>query len=95
LETSLQFKFKTYKVLDAKTEELEASANPFAMVILVVQTALKKGTISEESMYNLKIELVKKLLRKNFSKPKIDALLRFLKLYRNGEPCSFWKERIN
>jgi predicted transposase YdaD len=81
LDTSLQFKFKTYKVLDAKTEELEASENPFAMVILVVQTALKKGTISEESMYNLKIELVKKLLRKNFPKPKIDALLRFLKLY--------------
>ncbi len=81
LDTSLQFKFKTYKVLDANTEELEASDNPFAMVILVVQTALKKGTISEESMYDLKIELVKKLLRKNFSKPKIDALLRFLKLY--------------
>jgi len=81
LETSLQFKFKTYKVLDANTEALEASENPFATVILVVQTALKKGTISEESMYNLKIELVKKLLQKNFSKPKIDALLRFLKLY--------------
>jgi hypothetical protein len=81
LDTSLHFKFKTYKVLDADPKELEANDNPFATVMLVVQTALKKGTISEESMYDLKIELVKKLLQKNFSKPKIDALLRFLKLY--------------
>jgi hypothetical protein len=81
LDTSLHFKFKTYKVLHADPKELEANDNPFATVMLVVQTALKKGTISEESMYDLKIELVKKLLQKNFSKPKIDALLRFLKLY--------------
>ncbi len=81
LDTSLHFKFKTYKVLDAKVEELEASDNPFATVILVVQTALKKGVISEKSLYDLKIELVKKLLKKNFSKPKIDTLLRSLKLY--------------
>jgi hypothetical protein len=81
LETSLNFKFKTYKVLDAKPKELEASNNPFASVILVVQTALKKGAITDESLFDLKIELVRKLLKKNFPKPKIDALLRFLKLY--------------
>ena len=81
LETSLHFKFKTYKVLDANVEKLEASDNPFASVILVVQTALKKGAISDENLFGLKIELVKKLLQKNFLKPKIDALLRFLKLY--------------
>ncbi len=81
LDTSLHFKFKTYKVLDAKVEELERSNNPFALVMLVVQTALKKGVISEKSLYELKIALVKKLLTKNFLKPQIDALLRFLKLY--------------
>ncbi len=81
LDTSLHFKFKTYKVLDADVNELEQSNNPFASVILVVQTALKKGKISDESLYDLKIELVRKLLKKNFPKPKIDALLRFLKLY--------------
>ena len=81
LDTSLHFKFKTYKVLDADINLLEASNNPFASVILVVQTALKKGAISDETLYNLKIDLVKKLLQKNFTKHKIDALLRFLKLY--------------
>ena len=81
LDTSLHFKFKTYKVLDADKDELEASNNPFATVMLVVQTALKKGAISDETLFNLKIELVKKLLKKNFSKSQIDALLRFLKLY--------------
>jgi hypothetical protein len=81
LETSVNFKFKTYKVLDIDPRELEESNNPFAVVMLVVQTALKKGVISDEKLYDLKIELVKKLLQKNFPKSKIDALLRFLKLY--------------
>ena len=35
LDTSLHFKFKTYKVLDADINLLEASNNPFASVILV------------------------------------------------------------
>ena len=56
LETSLHFKFKTYKVLDAEIKELEASNNPFASVILVVQTALKKGAILDENLFDLKIE---------------------------------------
>ncbi|MDZ7896795.1 MAG: hypothetical protein U5N85_02045 [Arcicella sp.] len=81
LETSVNFNFKTYKVLDIDPQELEESNNPFAVVMLVVQTALKKGAISDKTLFNLKIELVKKLLKKNFPKPKIDALLRFLKLY--------------
>ena len=59
LGTSLNFKFKTYKVLDADIKELEASNNPFASVILVVQTALKKGAISDDTLFDLKIELVK------------------------------------
>jgi hypothetical protein len=80
LETSLHFKFKTYKVLDVNVDELEASNNPFASVILVVKTALRKGAISDEHLFDLKVELVRKLLKKNFPKPKIDALLRFLKL---------------
>ena len=47
LETSVLYKFKTYKALDADIQELEKSDNPFASVIEVVQTALKKGRIAD------------------------------------------------
>ncbi|MCU0467802.1 MAG: Rpn family recombination-promoting nuclease/putative transposase [Arcicella sp.] len=98
LETSLHFKFKTYKVLDVNVDELEASNNPFASVILVVKTALRKGAISDEHLFDLKVELVRKLLKKNFSKPKIDALLRFLKLYirfENKELISKFDDKLD
>ena len=81
LDTSVLYKFKTYKVLEADIEALAESNNPFACVIEVVQTALKKGKIADSSLFDLKITLVRKMLGKNFSKPQINALLRFLKLY--------------
>ena len=79
--TSFQFKYNVYKVLSANLKELKASNNPFAIVVRVVQTALKKGTIPEEKLFELKVELVKELLKKNFAKEKIRNLLQFLKLY--------------
>jgi hypothetical protein len=86
--SSVEFKFNVYKVLNVNEIEIEKSNNPFASVILVVLTALKKGKISEKSMFELKMLLLRKLYAKNFSKEKITALLRFLKLYRSGEPCT-------
>jgi hypothetical protein len=79
--TSMRYQFNTYKVLEANSEELEASNNPFATVISVVKTALKKGSVPDETLLNLKIDLVKRLLKKNFDKNKIRNLLQFLKLY--------------
>jgi hypothetical protein len=85
----LSYEFNIYKVLDADEEELKRSNNPFAVVVRVVQTALKKERLKEEELFNLKIELVRELLKKNFTKEKIRSLLQFLKLYRSGEPYSF------
>ena len=79
--SSIDFKFNVYKALDANEKELEKSDNPFASVILVVLTALKKGKISEKSLYDLKMQLLRKLYAKNFSRERITALLQFLKLY--------------
>jgi hypothetical protein len=77
----LYYKFKVYKVLDANEKELKQSDNPFAVVVRVVQTALKKDKLSENQLFDLKLELVRELLRKNFTKEKIRNLLQFLKLY--------------
>ena len=85
----LYYEFNIYKVLDADEKELKQSNNPFAVVVRVVQTALKKDKLPENQLFDLKLELVRELLKKNFTKEKIRSLLQFLKLYRNGEPYSF------
>jgi predicted transposase/invertase (TIGR01784 family) len=77
----LYYKFNIYKVLDANEKELKQSDNPFAVVVRVVQTALKKGKLADEKLFELKLELVRELLKKNFTKEKIRSLLQFLKLY--------------
>lgn len=81
LGASIVYKFNVFKVLDAKIGDLEKSNNPFASVIEVVLTALQKGKISENSLYDLKMNLLRKLYAKNFSRERITALFRFLKLY--------------
>ncbi len=77
----LFYKFNIYKVLDANEKELKQSKNPFAVVVRVVKTALKQGRLPDERLFELKIELVRELLRKDFTKEKIRSLLQFLKLY--------------
>lgn len=79
--TKLHYEFNKYKILDQSDEALKASNNPFAMVVLVVKLALQKKKVSEEELLNLKIELAKRLLAKQFSKEKIQAIMSFLKLY--------------
>jgi hypothetical protein len=78
---SLRYQFNVYKVLDANENDLKQSENPFAVVVRVVQTALKKDKLSENQLFELKMELVRELLKKNFPKEKIRCLLQFLKLY--------------
>ena len=68
-------------MLDANEKELEKSNNPFAVVVRVVQTALKKEQLAENKLFDLKIDLVKELLKKDFTKEKIRSLFQFLKLY--------------
>lgn len=81
LGTSVCFRFNSYKVLDQKEEDLEASDNPFAQVALAVKLDLTGKRYSSTELYRLKISLAKRLLRRDFSKKKIAKLLHFLKLY--------------
>ncbi len=81
LGTSLTYMFNSYKVLDQSPDELRASSNPFASVVLTVQTALKKKKLTEEVMLDLKVQLARDLLIKKFSKDKIRVLMDFLRYY--------------
>lgn len=81
LGTRVLYEFNSYKVLNQNPEELLASNNPFAIVILVVHTAIHAKKLNDNQIFPLKIELTKRLLAKEISKTKIRQLLNFLKYY--------------
>ena len=51
------------------------------MIILTVLVALQKGRVTEDELLQQKVELLKRLVSKGFSRVKIEALMGFLKLY--------------
>lgn len=81
LGTSLCFQFNSFKVLDQSEEDLEASDNPFAQVILAVKLAIIGKKFSSEELYRLKIDLAKRFLSRNIPKKKIAKLMHFLEFY--------------
>lgn len=81
LGTKLTYTYNTYKIIDQTDAELADNANPFAMVALTVKTALKAKQKEENQLYDLKLDLVRRLLNKNISKAKIRSLMNFLRYY--------------
>ena len=81
LGTKLSFQFNSYKVIEQNEELLMGSENPFAMVILTVLLAIKKGKFGDEHLFQRKYSLAKMLLSKSMTKKKIDHLLIFLQHY--------------
>lgn len=81
LGTSISYKYNTYTIAEQSEQELLTSNNPFAIVILAVKAALKSKRINELEVFQLKVDLAKTLLRKQFSKEKIRALMNFLKYH--------------
>jgi predicted transposase YdaD len=85
LGTESIFRFKTYKILDQDEAALNKSKNPFAFVILAALLALKKrktkNNEDENDLLQLKIELARKLLDQQFSKPVIRGLYYFIRNY--------------
>jgi hypothetical protein len=89
-DTSVIFRFKTYKVIEQDPVALEQSGNPFAVVILTVQLALKKKKLKADDYFTLTIDLVRRLYTKGFNKESIRQLLGFIKAY-----VDFDKPEIN
>ena len=81
LDTSTIFRFKTYKIKGQDREALENSDNPFAIVVLTVLIALEKSEGKPEEVFNLSVDLARRLFRKGFSKVKITRLFHFLTSY--------------
>ena len=81
LGTEMIYRFNAYKVINQSEKALKESENPFAIVLLTVLLALKKTKLNELELIDLKLDLVKNLLKKEISKKKIHALMNFLKHY--------------
>jgi len=81
LDTSIIFRYKTYKVIEQNIATLENSDNPFAMVVLVLLMALQKSELGEEGLLSLSLDLVKRLYKKGFSKDRISIILNFVRGY--------------
>lgn len=79
--TKLTYEFASLSILDYSDEELEASDNPFAQVVLAARTSLLEGKIPELELLERKILIAGKLLKRGFSQRKIWAILAFLNNY--------------
>jgi predicted transposase YdaD len=81
LTTTLDFHFKTYKVIDQQEECVEKQDNPFALVVLTAFKAIRQRRFSGEHLFEQKIELFRKLLSRGYDQETIFKLFRFLKYY--------------
>ena len=73
----LSFRYRTYKILEQDDEELEASDNPFALVVLAAKRNLESRE-DEEKRFSFKWELVRLMLEKGYGREEILAVFRFL-----------------
>ncbi|TVQ50628.1 MAG: hypothetical protein EA362_01980 [Saprospirales bacterium] len=94
LGTKIFYKFNTYKVMDQDSALLEASSNPFATVIQTSLLSLQKTPDSD--LLNLKLNLVRNLIKKGFNKEKVRALMNFLRLYvrLNSEKSAIFESEL-
>ena len=81
LGTTLTYEFNMLKIINQDEEALRKMDNPFAIVILTVLLALKKTKNNELELIDLKMDLVKELMKRNIEKKKIKALMNFLQYY--------------
>lgn len=92
LGTKVNYVFNTCKIADLDDAKLEASDNPFAMVMLSAKLAISKQIKNDEQLFDMAYDLAKRLLRKQMSKEKIDHVMTFLRYYiRFDKPEMFTK----
>jgi predicted transposase/invertase (TIGR01784 family) len=81
LGTKISFEFNIYKILSQDPKVLEASDNPFALVMLTAYQALKNRQMDDAMLIEIKLDLIKRLIAKKFTKKRIQALFYFIKRY--------------
>ncbi len=78
-ETSLVYKYKSYKVINQREEDLINSENPFSMIVLAAYyTAKTEGKRDDNERYIFKKNLAKLLLKKSYTRDRIVKILKFI-----------------
>jgi len=82
----LIFRYRAYKILEYKEEELEESTNPFALAVLAWKLALQAGD-DEERRFIFKRKLIRLMFERGYGRDEIISLFRFIDgaLYLNDE----------
>ena len=73
----LSFRYRTYKILEQDDKALEASDNPFALVVLAAKRNLQSRE-DEEKRFSFKRELIRLMLDKGYRREEILHVFRFL-----------------
>ena len=96
LGTTLTYEFNMLKIINQDEEALRKMDNPFAIVVLTVLLALKKTKKNEIELIDLKMDLVKELMKRQIEKKKIKALMNFLQYYVrfNSENTLIFEEKL-
>lgn len=81
MDTHIGYRYKVYKILEQDEQKLQQSDNPFAMVILAAKAVLTGKKLTSEKLYELKVDIMKRLLKKKFPRKKIRFVLDFLQSY--------------
>jgi len=78
--TEVSYKFNTYVLLDHPLRELAKDLNPFAAVMEAAWQYLKK-TKDEQKLAHLKLDMIRRLFKRNIPKNRIKAIIGFIALY--------------
>jgi len=81
LGTSIRYSFNSYKIIAQEEAALLQSSNPFAFVVLTVLLALRRGKLTDKALFDLKVELVRKLLEQKFARATIRGIFYFIRNY--------------
>lgn len=81
LGTELRYRFNSFKIIEQEEDKLLQSSNPFAFVVLIVLLALQRNRLTDNALFDLKLELMRKLLEQKFSKPTIKGIFLFIRNY--------------
>jgi predicted transposase/invertase (TIGR01784 family) len=83
LGTKLSYEFNTYKLLEQNEARLRENPNPFAVVVLTALAAVKHKNANDEDLKNIKIDLIKELIKRNINQNKQEKIITFLTRYVN------------
>jgi len=99
LGTGVEYKYNALRIIDYPDEMLEASENPFALVMLTAKKALLTDKMEDEERLKHKLLIAKALLaKKQLSHRKIKAIFVFLNnyvLFKEKETNSIFITEVN